>query len=219
MGKTTDQELSFLTSCLLGLSKRPVRHAFDVAEVSDECESLPAASRPFALKTAGDDDKETETFGITVKAVKGGFAPVAVGGVSPFDSIDVLKLKAARALVAAGIAVDQHALRLVYKGKSIAGQGKTVADFAIASGAVVHYMIAANTEKQGDAKHKDAFDEHAAKIGANSLFWNNMDKSVLAQFGGNREHANKVMNSFIVGFAGLLTDKDAAAAVKAHARK
>ncbi|ORY50279.1 hypothetical protein BCR33DRAFT_713111 [Rhizoclosmatium globosum] len=186
MGKTTDQEASFVRSTLEALSRRPVRNKFDGPE-STELHVLPAASRPFALTSSVSGSESGEaTFAVTVKALKGATGPCAVAGLSAFDSVDALKTKAAKALN-----VDAANVRLVFKGKALAGQGKTLQDFGLSQGAVVHVMIVAGTASD-EKKDKDPFNEAAASIGQNSLFWGNIERTVQAQFGGNKEHANKV---------------------------
>ncbi|KAI9347759.1 hypothetical protein BDR26DRAFT_854733 [Obelidium mucronatum] len=219
MGKTTASEQQFLTSTLLGLAKRPVRNAFDAKETSEELYLLPAASRPFALNgpsEAADSEEPKKTFGITVKALKGNTAPTAIDKLDGFDTVDSLKQKVAKAY-----GIHAGSVRLVFKGKALAGAGKTLSDCGVGAGALVHLMVAAAAAAAAgdEAVRCDAFTEAARDVGANAHFWAAVEKTVAVQFAGNKEHANKVMNAFIVGFAGLLTDKDAAEKVKNHARK
>ncbi|KAJ3001683.1 UNVERIFIED_CONTAM: hypothetical protein HDU68_006717 [Siphonaria sp. JEL0065] len=212
---TSTTNTSFLSQTLQSLAKRPVKNAFDANESTSELFLIPAASRPFALILGvTDDSTPQETFAITLKALKGNTAPTAIDKLSSFDSIDSLKKKTAKAY-----SVDVSTVRLVFKGKALTGTGKTLADFNITQGSIVHLMItAASASAAADDHRKDPFTEVAKDVGSNSLFWAAIEKSVAVQF-PQKEHANKVMNAFIVGFAGLLTDKDAAEKVKTHARK
>ncbi|KAJ3091766.1 hypothetical protein HK100_007106, partial [Physocladia obscura] len=131
MGKTTLQESKYIAASLSGLTRRPARYTFDIAE-GGEAHGVPAASRPFELVGLSANAQ----FSISVKALKGHAAPVAVGGLSGFTLADALKHRVARL-----VGADAASLRLVFKGRALHGAGKTLADFGLAQGAVVHLMI------------------------------------------------------------------------------
>ncbi|ORY22066.1 hypothetical protein BCR33DRAFT_813444 [Rhizoclosmatium globosum] len=152
-------ELSALTNTPTKWARPPTKKRPSSAAPSKRSLADPGLA-PFALTSSVSGSESGEaTFAVTVKALKGATGPCAVAGFSAFDSVDALKTKAAKALN-----VDAANVRLVFKGKALAGQGKTLQDFGLSQGAVVHVMIVAGTASD-EKKDKDPFNEAAASIG------------------------------------------------------
>ncbi|KAJ3236740.1 hypothetical protein HDU81_010470 [Chytriomyces hyalinus] len=214
MGKTTASEASFIKSVLEGLTRRPVKHRFDVEDDPTEGHSLPAASRPFSLRVNGEE--VSEVFSVTVKALKGNTTPTAIEGLNAFDSVDLLKNKAAIAL---DVPVAQ--LRLVYKGKALSAGSKTLQDYSITAGAIVHVMVSAAVAAPATpAPVTPSTDDIVASVGASKEFWADVNAVIAKHLKDVKKDVNtKVLNSFVHAYADLVVDGPKSAAVKKNAKK
>lgn len=124
---------------LSAISRRPLKHSFELDPSPSTWTPLPAPSRPFELKPsvrasdmASVSPAAEEMLEVTVKQLKGG-STVSIK-VTKFETIDEFKRKVAAATGVA--AVNQ---RLVLNGKGLT-DGKTLMDFDIKSGSSISLL-------------------------------------------------------------------------------